>query len=173
MFIAALGGAAIGWNVGGPGTQQARRHSDVRHLELPHFIMERAMLMGIKKRAEGLPQRKNNMKGNGAMEQDVVTTVVEASEQMAKAQTARGLVRAARQFVAALALVPDCPISDFASSALDTLQPAAERVVATIEARLDAGRDRDSVQLELAKAIYDIRRELEEINRWRQHYSSV
>lgn len=112
------------------------------------------------------------MKRDGVIKPDM-TAVIEASEQMENRRTARGFLRAAKQFAAALGLVPDCAISDFASSDLDALQPRAERVIAMIEARLDAGKDRDSIRQELAEAIYDIRRELEEINRWRQHYSAV
>lgn len=82
----------------------------------------------------------------------------------------RAFRRFTREFVDALARVPDYPAADFSPLEIEQLSSTAERVIAAIERRLEAEDDSSSVKQELAETIYDVRRNLEEIGRWRRHH---
>jgi hypothetical protein len=73
-------------------------------------------------------------------------------------------------FARYLGTVPDCTPTELTTSDIEELQHLAEGVIEVIEARLEMGRDRKSVQRDLAGAVYRIRRELEQIELWRRHY---
>ena len=75
-----------------------------------------------------------------------------------------------REFVGALAHVPDFPAAEFTTLEIEHLSATAEQVIEAIERRLENSRDRVATQQELAESVYEIRRELEEITRWRRHY---
>ena len=77
---------------------------------------------------------------------------------------------AVRDFVKLLATVPDYPATDFSAETISTLKTLAEDVITHIEARLSIGDDPSADQQQLASAVYEIRRLLEEIDHWRQHY---
>ncbi|MGH9420287.1 MAG: hypothetical protein ACRD3J_09955, partial [Thermoanaerobaculia bacterium] len=49
----------------------------------------------------------------------------------------------------------------------------AEDVIAQIERRVGLGGDSDAVQLDFVEAVYEIRRALEDIDRWRHHYGGA
>jgi hypothetical protein len=49
-----------------------------------------------------------------------------------------------------------------------TLQVLSDRAIEIIEARIDTGQDKDRVQRELAAAVYEIRQNLELVDRWRR-----
>lgn len=82
----------------------------------------------------------------------------------------RAFRKLTRDFVDALARVPDYPAADFSPLEVEQLSSTAEHVIAAIERRIDADEDRDRVKQELAETIYEMRRRLEEISRWRRHY---
>ena len=75
-----------------------------------------------------------------------------------------------REFVGALAHVPDFPAAEFTPLEIEQLSATAEQVIEAIERRLENSKDRVATQQELAESVYEIRRELEEITRWRRHY---
>jgi hypothetical protein len=66
--------------------------------------------------------------------------------------------------------VPDFPAAEFTTLEIEQLSATAEQVIEAIERRLENSRDRVATQQELAESVYEIRRELEEITRWRRHY---
>ena len=99
--------------------------------------------------------------------------IVEASQAaqlLGPSTFARTLIKAVRRILNALARVPDRQSDAFFDEDIQRLQAIGESAIAAIEHRLDAGHDRASVRLEMAEAVYAIRRELEEITRWRHHY---
>ena len=75
-----------------------------------------------------------------------------------------------REFVGALAHVPDFPAAEFTPLEIEQLSATAEQVIEAIERRLENSKDRVATQQELAESVYEIRREMEEITRWRRHY---
>ncbi len=75
-----------------------------------------------------------------------------------------------REFVGALAHVPDFPAAEFTPIEIEQLSATAEQVIEAIERRLENSKDRVATQQELAESVYEIRREMEEITRWRRHY---
>lgn len=93
-----------------------------------------------------------------------------AHDAVANNTSSRAFRRLTRDFADALARVPDYPAADFSPVEIEQLSSTAEHVIAAIERRIDADEDRDRVKQELAETIYEMRRRLEEISRWRRHY---
>lgn len=82
----------------------------------------------------------------------------------------RALTVAVEQFVDCLKRVPDGTPADLQPSDLDTLRALAEDVIGKIENDLERDDSGGSAQ-DLAEGVYDIRAALEELDRWRRHYS--
>jgi hypothetical protein len=103
-----------------------------------------------------------------------------STELMSDAQTAAhslfpdaaspAFLKSVRDFVAALSRVPDCPPDTFSSVEVAQLSSASERVIGTIEARIESGQDASGIRQQLAESIDELRRELDEISRWRRHF---
>jgi hypothetical protein len=110
----------------------------------------------------------------------MIDVSIKANELMSEAQTAAhslfpdaasaAFLKSVRDFVAALSRVPDCPADTFSSVEIAQLSSAAERVILTIEARIESAQDRSGVRQQLAESIDDVRRELDEVSRWRRHF---
>src|SRR5688500_10187198 len=92
-----------------------------------------------------------------------------AARDLTPDQPVKTFLKLTREFVSALAHVPDLPAADFTAVEIDQLSSHADRVIAAIERRIEDGTDRPAVQQEMAAFIYDIRSRLEEIARWRKH----
>jgi len=75
------------------------------------------------------------------------------------------------EFAHLLTTVPDYPPREFSTDSIGVLAQMAEDVITRIERRVSTGDDSGAVQLDLVEAVYDIRRALEEIDRWRRHYA--
>jgi hypothetical protein len=84
--------------------------------------------------------------------------------------SSRGLRKLIRDFVDALARVPDYPASEFPPLAIEQLSSKAEHVIGAIERHIENSDDPDGARQEFAEAIDDVRRRIEELNRWRRHY---
>jgi hypothetical protein len=86
--------------------------------------------------------------------------------------TRRGgaFVAGVERFVAFLGTIPDNKFSDVTESVVVTLRREADRLVDCIENRLELKGDRSSVQQKLASGVYDIRRNMEQIELWLRHY---
>ena len=82
--------------------------------------------------------------------------------------TRRGgaFVAGVERFVAFLGTIPDNKFSDVTESVLVTLRREADRLVDCIENRLELSGDRSSVQQKLASSVYDIRRNMEQVELW-------
>jgi len=88
--------------------------------------------------------------------------------------TRRGgaFVAGVERFVAFLGTIPDNKFSDVTESVVVTLRREADRLVDCIENRLELSGDRSSVQQKLASSVYDIRRNMEQVELWRRHYGA-
>ena len=95
------------------------------------------------------------------------------AERIASADTGSALDRAVAEFADVLRGVPNQGVAEFTPADHEALKALAERVIDRIEDRLAAHHDRASIQQDLAGAIYRIRRELEEIDRWQRHYQGT
>ena len=86
--------------------------------------------------------------------------------------TRRGgaFVAGVERFVAFLGTIPDNKFSDVTESVVVTLRREADRLVDCIESRLELSGDRSSVQQKLASSVYDIRRNMEQVELWLRHY---
>jgi hypothetical protein len=82
---------------------------------------------------------------------EIVTIASETMQALSQAASGRVFMKSITKFIDALSCVPDYSHAAFSSEEVARLQHA-------------------TVQLELARAIYELRRELEEISRWRRHY---
>jgi hypothetical protein len=101
------------------------------------------------------------------------TTVAAAHklvEEVAAARGGRSIDHAVIEFTRLLATVPDSSASGMTSADLDRIGELAERVIHEIEGRLDGHNDPQAIQIDLAKAVYEIRVALEAIHRWRSHF---
>jgi hypothetical protein len=100
---------------------------------------------------------------------ELLGAISAAAEGLSSA-SGRTFLKLMREFVGALAHVPDFPAAEFTTLEIEQLSATAEQVIEAIERRLENSRDRVATQQELAESVYEIRRELEEITRWRRHY---
>jgi hypothetical protein len=85
--------------------------------------------------------------------------------------TRRGsaFVAGVERFVAFLGTIPDNRFSDVTESVVVTLRREADRLVDCIENRLEVSGDRSSIQQKLASGVYDIRRNMEQVELWLRH----
>jgi hypothetical protein len=75
-------------------------------------------------------------------------------------------------FVRILAGIPTTPRDAFSDEDFRLLQTVADGVIQCIEQRVDTQKDPGADQLQLVKAVYEIRRDLEEISIWRHQGQS-
>ena len=101
---------------------------------------------------------------------ELVTAVSETAQALAQTESGRSFVKSIAKILDALSRVPDYSSTAFSSEEIARLQLAAEQSITAIEVRIETGDDNGTVQLKLARAIYELRRELEEVDRWRRHY---
>ena len=86
--------------------------------------------------------------------------------------TSRGgaFVADVERFIAYLGAMPDHKASDVTESVVAAVRREADRIVDCIETRLQDGGDRASVKQKLASSIYDVRRNMEQVDMWlRRH----
>ena len=74
------------------------------------------------------------------------------------------------RFVAYLGAMPDNGVSDITESVVASVRREADRIVDCIESRLELSGDRSSVQQKLASSVYDIRRNMEQVELWFRHF---
>ena len=95
---------------------------------------------------------------------------ISAAAEGLSSASGRTFLKLMREFVGALAHVSDFPAAEFTTLEIEQLSATADRVIEAIERRLESSKDRGATQQELAESVYEIRREMEEITRWRRHY---
>jgi hypothetical protein len=74
------------------------------------------------------------------------------------------------RFVAYLHAMRNNRASDITESVVASVRGEADRIVDCIEKRLEDGGDRSSVQQKLASSIYDVRRNMEQVELWLRHH---
>jgi hypothetical protein len=99
-----------------------------------------------------------------------VAAANEAAHSLFPDAASRAFLKSVRDFVAALSRVPDYPAGTFSPVEIAQLSSTSERVIGSIETRIESRQDPSGIQQQLAESIYDVRRELEEIGRWRRHF---
>lgn len=107
---------------------------------------------------------------SGVNPSDLIRTASAAAQGLSLDLSGKSFQKLAREFVNALAEVPDLPAAEFTAVEIEQLSSTADHVIAMIERRIEAATDRPALQQDLASTIYDIRRRLEEISRWRRHF---
>ncbi len=90
-------------------------------------------------------------------------------QRVAETASGRGFDKAIDDFVRLLGTVPDSDPRVMGGDELAALRAIAETVIDHIERRLDARTDRRTKQVALAKAVYRIQQELENIDQWHRH----
>jgi len=105
-----------------------------------------------------------------ATNSDIPATAMGIAETVFEVKRGRPFETAVTEFVRVLRTVPDGPPGETSTGTIQVLQHLAERVIRRIEERLARGEDRQPLQQRLAESVYDIRRALEELDRWQQHY---
>jgi len=100
----------------------------------------------------------------------VIEDVARAASGVRDAQHISRFKHAASEFVRVLSEVPDEAAGSVSSDNVRALQLLAQDVIDLIEERVpDVGNAGDAQ--ELVSDVYEIRRLLEEVTRWRQHYA--
>jgi hypothetical protein len=102
----------------------------------------------------------------------ILPQAVEVAARVRDAQRLRGFEHAAADFVRLLGTVPDCAPHELSETEVTALHRLAEGVIERIETRLDSRVDAPGHQQALASTVYEIRRLLEEVDTWRQHYAA-
>jgi hypothetical protein len=101
---------------------------------------------------------------------DLLAEASAAAHSLFPDASSRAFLKGVRDFVTALSRVPDYPAGTFSPIEIAQLSSMCERVISTIELRIDSGTDTSGVKQQLAEAIDDARRELDEVSRWRRHF---
>lgn len=91
-----------------------------------------------------------------------------ARDVVANPASGRAFAKSIRDFVDALARIPDYPATEFSPLELEQLSSRAEHVIAAIERQIED--DAANPRPDLVEMIDDVRRQIAEINRWRRHY---
>jgi hypothetical protein len=100
---------------------------------------------------------------------DILTNAAVLSDTIQRTDRRRAFVAAVTRFVQLLATVPDHPSRELSADSVAALSGLAESVISRIESRVSTANDPGAVQVDLIASVYDIRRDLEEIDRWRRH----
>jgi len=104
----------------------------------------------------------------GPMESDVLKAAAGLTETIRDTHRRHHFSASVRDFVRLLSTVTDYPVTDFSADGIGALKTLAEDVIEHIEVWLSTNASPADQQL--ASAVYEIRRLLEEIDRWRHHY---
>ena len=107
------------------------------------------------------------------MEPDPVADAAEFAETVLTASHSHAFEKAVHGFVQVLATVPDYPPAMISDDAVRALLALSEQVIEQIEQRIITQQDGASGQRDIVEAVYEIRRVLEDIDRWRRHYRGV
>ncbi len=103
---------------------------------------------------------------------NLLSLAARAAAQVRDADSVRTCIHAAAAFIDVLATVPDEAAGALSAGDTRTLERLAEEVIDSIEARI-ARTSREKDAQTLASEVYEIRRQLEEVNRWRRHYAQM
>lgn len=89
---------------------------------------------------------------------------------LSNARSGRAFVADVERFVAFLGSVPDNKASEITDALVTSVGREADRIVECIEHRIDGGADKPALLQRLASGVYDVRRNMEQLERWHRHY---
>jgi hypothetical protein len=106
------------------------------------------------------------------MNADVVNRAVGAAATLRDAHSNHAFEHGLSEFMRALGSVPDAGVHDISAQGIAALQKLSEEVIDAIEAKVESDPASRRTQ-PLVTKIYEIRRLLEEVHHWRQHYATA
>jgi len=104
------------------------------------------------------------------MEPELVAKAAEIADIILTTEPSHAFAKAVGRFVQVLATVPDHPPETVSDDTVSRLLSLSEQVIEQIEQRINTEKDGAAVQQDIVGAVYEIRRVLENIDRWRRHY---
>lgn len=104
------------------------------------------------------------------MASDTIVRATELSETIRDEARRRPFEKALQRFVHLLAEVPHLPPGELSVAEVGVLRVLAESVIDRIEQRIAGDDETTGVQLELAGFVYEIRRQLENVDQWKRHF---
>lgn len=104
------------------------------------------------------------------MSPSLVAAAIDAAGRVRDAEHLRPFKHAVGDFVQLLGAVPDEPAGTVSSDEARVLQSLGQDVIDHIEERIPDIASATDAQM-LASSVYEIRRLLEEVTRWRRHYT--
>lgn len=93
-----------------------------------------------------------------------------AAQAVSEAKGGRNIKQAVKGFLHVLHAMPDARTGQLSGDTIQAVQALAEVVIEHIEQHLYDTDEKQSLQRDLARLVYDIREALEEIDRWQRHY---
>jgi hypothetical protein len=103
------------------------------------------------------------------METSIVERAVTSYEVVRAATRRHAFEKGVDAFARILADIPIRSPDHFSDEDFRLLKTVAEGVIERIEQRIDTHKDPGADQLRLVKAVYEIRRDVEVIDRWHRH----
>jgi hypothetical protein len=103
---------------------------------------------------------------------EIVTVASDTAAALSAADSGWRFVNSITKLIHALSCVPDYSSPVFSSEQIAKLESAGVQAIAAIEDRIETGDDAERIQLQMANAVYKLRRELEYVDSWRRHYLS-
>ena len=106
------------------------------------------------------------------MTADAIANIIDAVTHVRDAGAHHSFEHAVNQFAQLLGRVPDTEPADVSVEAIGLLQTFSEEVIECIEARVERAAVCGPHEQMLISRLYEIRRLLEEIHRWRHHVAT-
>lgn len=103
----------------------------------------------------------------------LIAAATALEQRVAETASGRGFGKAIDDFARLLGTAPDSGPCVMDGDGLAALRAIAETVIDHIERRIDARTDRRTRQVALAKAVYRIQQELENIDLWHRHLAGA
>lgn len=107
------------------------------------------------------------------MTQHKVGNAIEAVTHLRDARDLRTFEHAADEFLHVLGRVPNAAADEISDAQIGRLQTLAEEVIDTIEERACRSADGPAAARALISRVYEVRRLLEEVNRWERHVARL
>lgn len=103
-------------------------------------------------------------------EHSPVAAASKAAKVVRESPHGRGFAEAVETYGDALSHIREHDPAHITAEDIRRLDVEAEQVIEAIERRIESGADGRSVQLELAEAVYGVRRKFEKLVNWHKHH---
>lgn len=104
------------------------------------------------------------------MIQDFIDALVGHRQAVVTATRGGAFLAEVQHFVARLQALPGHSASQLSAEQFELINSLSDEMIEHIESRIDLGKDDAEMIRKLAKSVYAIRENLEEIHTWRRHY---